>query len=157
VKPYRDPTPLFTAQGVEEQLDSMFEPTVKLKSGGYLVINQTEALVAIDVNSGKSTKEHNIEDTAVSTNLEAADEIARQLRLRDLAGLIVMRFHRHGGKAQQSGVEKRMKDALKSDRARIQVGRISHFGLLEMSRQRLRTGAFWRAPPHHVRIVRAPA
>lgn len=139
VKPYRDPTPLFTAQGVEEQLDSMFEPTVKLKSGGYLVINQTEALVAIDVNSGKSTKEHNIEDTAVSTNLEAADEIARQLRLRDLAGLIVCDFIDMEEKRNNRAVEKRMKDALKSDRARIQVGRISHFGLLEMSRQRIRT------------------
>ncbi len=139
VKPYRDPTPLFTAQGVEEQLDSMFEPTVKLKSGGYLVINQTEALVAIDVNSGKSTKEHNIEDTAVATNLEAADEIARQLRLRDLAGLVVCDFIDMEEKRNNRAVEKRMKDALKSDRARIQVGRISHFGLLEMSRQRIRT------------------
>jgi len=139
VKPYRDSTPLFTAQGVEEQLDSMFEPTVKLKSGGYLVINQTEALVAIDVNSGKSTKEHNIEDTAVSTNLEAADEIARQLRLRDLAGLVVCDFIDMEEKRNNRAVEKRMKDALKSDRARIQVGRISHFGLLEMSRQRIRT------------------
>lgn len=139
VKPYRDPTPLFTAHGVEEQLDSMFEPTVRLKSGGYLVINQTEALVAIDVNSGKSTKEHNIEDTAVSTNLEAADEIARQLRLRDLAGLVVCDFIDMEEKRNNRNVEKRMKDALKSDRARIQVGRISHFGLLEMSRQRIRT------------------
>ncbi|MEQ8657951.1 MAG: ribonuclease E/G [Hyphomicrobiales bacterium] len=139
VKPYRDSTPLFTAQGVEEQLDSMFEPTVKLKSGGYLVINQTEALVAIDVNSGKSTKEHNIEDTAVSTNLEAADEIARQLRLRDLAGLVVCDFIDMEEKRNNRAVEKRMKDALKTDRARIQVGRISHFGLLEMSRQRIRT------------------
>lgn len=139
VQPYRDPTPLFTAHGVEEQLDSMFEPTVRLKSGGYLVINQTEALVAIDVNSGKSTKEHNIEDTAVSTNLEAADEIARQLRLRDLAGLVVCDFIDMEEKRNNRNVEKRMKDALKSDRARIQVGRISHFGLLEMSRQRIRT------------------
>jgi ribonuclease E len=112
---------------------------VKLKSGGYLVINQTEALVAIDVNSGKSTKEHNIEDTAVSTNLEAADEIARQLRLRDLAGLIVCDFIDMEENRNNRAVEKRMKDALKSDRARIQVGRISHFGLLEMSRQRIRT------------------
>ncbi|MFK7791643.1 MAG: Rne/Rng family ribonuclease [Devosiaceae bacterium] len=139
VKSYREPTPLFTMQGVEEQLDSMFEPTVRLKSGGYLVINQTEALVAIDVNSGKSTKEHNIEDTAVSTNLEAADEIARQLRLRDLAGLVVCDFIDMEEKRNNRAVEKRMKDALKSDRARIQVGRISHFGLLEMSRQRIRT------------------
>ncbi len=139
VKSYADPTPLFTAQGVEEQLDSMFEPTVRLKSGGYLVINQTEALVAIDVNSGKSTKEHNIEDTAVSTNLEAADEIARQLRLRDLAGLVVCDFIDMEEKRNNRAVEKRMKDALKNDRARIQVGRISHFGLMEMSRQRIRT------------------
>ncbi|MEM6710808.1 MAG: ribonuclease E/G [Pseudomonadota bacterium] len=139
VQPYRDPTPLFTAYGVEDQLDTMFEPTVRLKSGGYLVINQTEALVAIDVNSGKSTKEHNIEDTAVQTNLEAADEIARQLRLRDLAGLVVCDFIDMEEKRNNRAVEKRMKDALKSDRARIQVGRISHFGLLEMSRQRIRT------------------
>lgn len=139
VQAYREPTPLFTAHGVEEQLDSMFEPTVRLKSGGYLVINQTEALVAIDVNSGKSTKEHNIEDTAVATNLEAADEIARQLRLRDLAGLVVCDFIDMEEKRNNRAVEKRMKDALKSDRARIQVGRISHFGLLEMSRQRIRT------------------
>ena len=139
VQHYREPTPLFTAHGVEEQLDSMFEPTVRLKSGGYLVINQTEALVAIDVNSGKSTKEHNIEDTAVQTNLEAADEIARQLRLRDLAGLVVCDFIDMEEKRNNRAVEKRMKDALKSDRARIQVGRISHFGLLEMSRQRIRT------------------
>ncbi|MBV6658294.1 MAG: Rne/Rng family ribonuclease [Devosiaceae bacterium] len=139
VQAYRDPTPLFTANGVEEQLDTMFEPTVRLKSGGYIVINQTEALVAIDVNSGKSTKEHNIEDTALQTNLEAADEIARQLRLRDMAGLIVCDFIDMEEKRNNRAVEKRMKDALKSDRARIQVGRISHFGLLEMSRQRIRT------------------
>ncbi|MEM1284148.1 MAG: ribonuclease E/G [Pseudomonadota bacterium] len=139
VQPYRDPTPLFTAHGVEDQLDSMFEPTVRLKSGGYLVINQTEALVAIDVNSGKSTKEHNIEDTALQTNLEAADELARQLRLRDLAGLVVCDFIDMEEKRNNRAVEKRMKEALKSDRARIQVGRISHFGLLEMSRQRIRT------------------
>ncbi|MEM6383725.1 MAG: Rne/Rng family ribonuclease [Pseudomonadota bacterium] len=139
VQAYREPTPLFTAHGVEEALDTMFEPTVRLKSGGYLVINQTEALVAIDVNSGKSTREHNIEDTAVQTNLEAADEIARQLRLRDLAGLIVCDFIDMEEKRNNRAVEKRMKDALKADRARIQVGRISHFGLLEMSRQRIRT------------------
>lgn len=139
VQRYTDPTPLFAAHGVEEQLDSMFEPTVRLKSGGYLVINQTEALVAIDVNSGKSTREHNIEDTAVSTNLEAADEIARQLRLRDLAGLIVCDFIDMEENRNNRAVEKRMKDALKDDRARIQVSRISHFGLLEMSRQRIRT------------------
>jgi len=111
-----------------------------LRSGGYIVINQTEALVAIDVNSGRSTREHNIEDTAVRTNLEAADEIARQLRLRDLAGLIVVDFIDMEEARNNRSVERRMKDALKNDRARIQVGRISHFGLLEMSRQRIRTG-----------------
>ena len=118
----------------------MFSNQVTLKSGGYIVINQTEALVAIDVNSGRSTREHNIEDTAVRTNLEAADEIARQLRLRDLAGLIVVDFIDMEEGRNNRAVERRMKDALKNDRARIQVGRISHFGLLEMSRQRIRTG-----------------
>jgi ribonuclease E len=118
----------------------MFSNQVTLKSGGYIVINQTEALVAIDVNSGRSTREHNIEDTAVRTNLEAADEIARQLRLRDLAGLIVVDFIDMEEARNNRAVERRMKDALKNDRARIQVGRISHFGLLEMSRQRIRTG-----------------
>jgi ribonuclease E len=118
----------------------MFSNQVTLKSGGYIVINQTEALVAIDVNSGRSTREHNIEDTALRTNLEAADEIARQLRLRDLAGLIVVDFIDMEEGRNNRSVERRMKDALKNDRARIQVGRISHFGLLEMSRQRIRTG-----------------
>ncbi len=118
----------------------MFSNTVQLKSGGYIVINPTEALVAIDVNSGRSTREHNIEDTALRTNLEAADEVARQLRLRDLAGLIVVDFIDMDEGRNNRAVEKRMKDALKNDRARIQVGRISHFGLLEMSRQRIRTG-----------------
>ncbi|WP_321340589.1 ribonuclease E/G [Breoghania sp.] len=140
VQPYRSTTPIFTRYGIEPQLDAMFSPQVTLKSGGYIVINQTEALVAIDVNSGKSTREHNIEDTATQTNLEAAEEVARQLRLRDLAGLIVIDFIDMEENRNNRAVEKRMKDCLKSDRARIQVGRISHFGLLEMSRQRIRTG-----------------
>ncbi len=137
---YRDPQPAFAKAGVEAQLDAMFSNQVTLKSGGYLVINQTEALVAIDVNSGRSTREHNIEDTALRTNLEAADEVARQLRLRDLAGLIVVDFIDMEEGRNNRAVERRMKDALKNDRARIQIGRISHFGLLEMSRQRIRTG-----------------
>ena len=140
VQPYRDPQPVFARAGVEAQLDAMFSNQVTLKSGGYIVINQTEALVAIDVNSGRSTREHNIEDTALRTNLEAADEVARQLRLRDLAGLIVVDFIDMEEGRNNRAVERRMKDALKNDRARIQVGRISHFGLLEMSRQRIRTG-----------------
>jgi ribonuclease E len=139
VQPYRDEqVGLFHKHQVESQIDAIHSPVAQLKSGGYVVINQTEALVAIDVNSGRSTRERNIEETALRTNLEAADEIARQLRLRDLAGLIVIDFidmeeHRNHG-----AVERRLKDALKNDRARIQVGRISPFGLLEMSRQRLR-------------------
>lgn len=140
VKPYREPTPIFSKFGVESQLDAMFSSQVTLKSGGYIVINQTEALVAIDVNSGRSTREHNIEDTAVRTNLEAADEVARQLRLRDLAGLIVIDFIDMEENRNNRSVERRVKDALKNDRARIQIGRISPFGLLEMSRQRIRTG-----------------
>ena len=140
VVPYRDTQPVFAKAGVEAQLDAMFSNQVTLKSGGYIVINQTEALVAIDVNSGRSTREHNIEDTALRTNVEAADEIARQLRLRDLAGLIVVDFIDMEESRNNRAVERRMKDALKNDRARIQVGRISHFGLLEMSRQRIRTG-----------------
>src|SRR3982750_707385 len=116
----------------------MFSPQVTLASGGYLVINPTEALVSIDVNSGRSTREHNIEDTALQTNLEAAEEVARQLRLRDLAGLVVIDFIDMEEKRNNRHVEKRLKDHLKHDRARIQVGRISHFGLLEMSRQRIR-------------------
>jgi ribonuclease E len=140
VKPYREPNPLFARFGVEQQLDAMFSNNVSLKSGGYLVINPTEALVSIDVNSGRSTREHNIEDTALKTNLEAADEVARQLRLRDLAGLIVIDFIDMDEKRNNRAVEKRLKDALKTDRARIQVGRISAFGLMEMSRQRIRTG-----------------
>ncbi|MEH6720899.1 MAG: ribonuclease E/G [Aurantimonas endophytica] len=138
VQPYRDPTPIFARQGIEGQLDRMLQPHVTLKSGGYIIINQTEALVAIDVNSGRSTKEHSIEDTAYQTNLEAAEEVARQLRLRDLAGLIVIDFIDMEEKRNNRAVEKKMKDCLKSDRARIQVGRISHFGLMEMSRQRIR-------------------
>ncbi|HLJ72496.1 MAG TPA: ribonuclease E/G, partial [Roseiarcus sp.] len=140
VQLYRDPQPVFAKAGVEAQLDALFSNHVTLKSGGYLVINQTEALVAIDVNSGRSTREHNIEDTALRTNLEAADEVARQLRLRDLAGLIVVDFIDMEEGRNNRAVERRIKDALKNDRARIQVGRISHFGLLEMSRQRIRTG-----------------
>ncbi len=140
VKAYREQTPLFAAFGVESQLDAMFSNTVTLKSGGYIVINQTEALVAIDINSGRSTREHNIEDTALKTNLEAAEEISRQLRLRDLAGLIVIDFIDMEENRNNRAVEKKLKDCLKNDRARIQVGRISAFGLLEMSRQRIRTG-----------------
>ncbi len=140
VQLYRDTQPVFAKAGVETQLDAMFSNQVTLKSGGYIVINQTEALVAIDVNSGRSTREHNIEDTALRTNIEAADEIARQLRLRDLAGLIVVDFIDMEESRNNRAVERRIKDALKNDRARIQVGRISHFGLLEMSRQRIRTG-----------------
>jgi ribonuclease E len=140
VKPYKDPEPTFIRYQVERQLAAMFSPQVTLKSGGYIVINQTEALVAIDVNSGKATREHNIEDTALKTNLEAAEEIARQLRLRDLAGLIVIDFIDMDERRNSRLVERRLKESLRNDRARIQVGRISHFGLLEMSRQRLRTG-----------------
>ncbi|WJR75149.1 ribonuclease E/G [Bradyrhizobium sp. NP1] len=138
VKLYRDQQPLFSRMGVESQLDAMFSPTVQLRSGGYIVINQTEALVSIDVNSGRSTREHHIEDTALKTNLEAAEEVARQLRLRDLAGLIVIDFIDMDEKRNNRSVERKLSDCLRQDRARIQVGRISHFGLLEMSRQRIR-------------------
>jgi len=138
VQLWRDPQPLFVKAQVEAQLDSMLSPTVQLRSGGYLVINQTEALVAIDVNSGRSTRERGIEETALKTNMEAAEEAARQLRLRDLAGLIVIDFIDMESRRNITAVEKRLKDALKVDRARIQVGSISHFGLMEMSRQRLR-------------------
>ncbi|HET7023481.1 MAG TPA: Rne/Rng family ribonuclease [Xanthobacteraceae bacterium] len=138
VKLYRDGQPLFSRMGVESQLDAMFSPTVQLRSGGYIVINQTEALVSIDVNSGRSTREHHIEDTALKTNLEAAEEVARQLRLRDLAGLIVIDFIDMDEKRNNRAVERKLSDCLRQDRARIQVGRISHFGLLEMSRQRIR-------------------
>jgi ribonuclease E len=140
VKLYKDPKPLLQRFGVEGHLDALFSPTVNLPSGGYLVINQTEALVSVDINSGKATREHNIEDTATKTNLEACDEIARQLRLRDLAGLVVIDFIDMEENRNNRAVERRMKEALRNDRARIQVGRISHFGLLEMSRQRLRPG-----------------
>ncbi|HEX8527256.1 Rne/Rng family ribonuclease, partial [Allosphingosinicella sp.] len=140
VKPYQDTVPLFQRYGVEDQLAGMYQPLVQLKSGGYLVINPTEALVSIDINSGRSTREHNIEQTAYATNIEAANEIARQLRLRDMAGLIVIDFIDMESNGHIRKVEKAMKEALKNDRARIQVGRISSFGLMEMSRQRLRTG-----------------
>ena len=140
VQPYKEREPIFQKFGIDQQLDSMFSPTVTLKSGGYLVINQTEALVAIDVNSGRSTKERNVEATAVKTNLEAAAEVARQFRLRDLAGLIVIDFIDMDENRNNRAVERKLKECLKSDRARIQVGRISHFGLLEMSRQRMRAG-----------------
>ena len=138
IRAHREAVPLFARHSVDQQLDAMHSPVVQLKSGGYIVINQTEALVAIDVNSGRATRDRHIEDTALRTNLEAADEIARQLRLRDLAGLIVIDFIDMESAKHDAMVERRMKDALKQDRARIQVGRISHFGLLEMSRQRLR-------------------
>ena len=151
VKHYKEPRPLFQRYQVESHLDALYSPTVTLPSGGYIVINQTEALVSIDINSGKATREHNIEDTATKTNLEACDEIARQLRLRDLAGLVVIDFIDMEENRNNRAVERRMKDALKNDRARIQVGRISHFGLLEMSRQRLRPGLLegsFRPCPH---------
>ncbi len=165
VKQYRDGQPLFSRMGVESQLDAMFTPTVQLRSGGYIVINQTEALVSIDVNSGRSTREHNIEDTALKTNLEAAEEVARQLRLRDLAGLIVIDFIDMDEKRNNRAVERKMSDCLRQDRARIQVGRISHFGLLEMSRQRIRASVLETSTepcPHcggsgHVRSVASVA
>jgi ribonuclease E len=139
VKAYDGALPIFTQYGIESQLDAMFSPVVQLRSGGYIVLNQAEALVAIDVNSGRATREHHIEDTAFKTNLEAADEIARQLRLRDLAGLIVIDFIDMDEKRNNRAVERRLKECLRHDRARIQVGHISHFGLLEMSRQRIRS------------------
>jgi len=162
---YNDTQPIFTRYGIESQLDAMFQPTVQLKSGGYIVINQTEALVAIDVNSGRATREHSIEETATKTNMEAAAEIARQLRLRDLAGLIVIDFIDMDEGRNNRAVERKMKEALKSDRARIQVGRISHFGLLEMSRQRIRSSVLESSTevcPHcggtgHVRSVSSVA
>ncbi|HEX8573893.1 MAG TPA: ribonuclease E/G [Allosphingosinicella sp.] len=148
---YVDTVPLFQRYGAEDQLAAMYQPVVQLKSGGYLVINPTEALVSIDINSGRSTREHNIEQTAYATNIEAANEIARQLRLRDMAGLVVIDFIDMESNGHIRKVEKAMKEALKNDRARIQVGRISSFGLMEMSRQRLRTGvleASTRPCPH---------
>ncbi len=140
VQRYKDKVPLFIQHKVEHQLDEMYQPVVKLKSGGYLVIQQTEALVSIDVNSGKSTRERNIEATALKTNQEAAREVARQCRLRDLAGLVVVDFIDMEENRNNRAVEKRLKDAMKNDRARIQLGRISGFGLLEFSRQRRRSG-----------------
>jgi ribonuclease E len=165
VKQYRDGQPLFSRMGIESQLDAMFSPTVQLRSGGYIVINQTEALVSIDVNSGRSTREHHIEDTALKTNLEAAEEVARQLRLRDLAGLIVIDFIDMDEKRNNRSVERKLSDCLRQDRARIQVGRISHFGLLEMSRQRIRASVLESSTdpcPHcggtgHVRSVSSVA
>jgi ribonuclease E len=165
VKLYRDGQPLFSRMGVESQLDAMFSPTVQLRSGGYIVINQTEALVSIDVNSGRSTREHHIEDTALKTNVEAAEEVARQLRLRDLAGLIVIDFIDMDEKRNNRSVERKLSDCLRQDRARIQVGRISHFGLLEMSRQRIRASVLESSTevcPHcggsgHVRSVSSVA
>ena len=165
VKHYRDGQPLFSRLDVESQLDAMFSPTVQLRSGGYIVINQTEALVSIDVNSGRSTREHHIEDTALKTNLEAAEEVARQLRLRDLAGLIVIDFIDMDEKRNNRAVERKLPDCLRQDRARIQVGRISHFGLLEMSRQRIRASVLETSTdpcPHcggtgHVRSVSSVA
>jgi ribonuclease E len=151
VNQYVDPVPVFQRYGVEDQLTAMYQPVVQLKSGGYLVINPTEALVSIDINSGRSTREHNIEQTAFATNIEAAHEIARQLRLRDMAGLVVIDFIDMEQSSHVRKVEKAMKEALKNDRARIQVGRISGFGLMEMSRQRLRTGvleASTKSCPH---------
>ncbi|MEH6490318.1 ribonuclease E/G, partial [Hyphomonas oceanitis] len=140
VQQWKEDDPLFVAEAVEGQLDSIYSPTVQLKSGGYLVINQTEALVAIDVNSGKSTKERNIEQTAVRTNLEAAEEACRQMRLRDLAGLVVIDFIDMDENKNNRAVEKKLKECLKVDRARVQHGRISQFGLMEISRQRRRQG-----------------
>jgi ribonuclease E len=165
VRSYLDSQPILARYGIESQLDAMFSPVVQLRSGGYIVINQTEALVAIDVNSGRATREHHIEDTALKTNLEASEEIARQLRLRDLAGLIVIDFIDMDEKRNNRAVERRLKDCLKNDRARIQVGRISHFGLLEMSRQRIRTSVLESSTdkcPHcggtgHVRSVSSVA
>ncbi|MGV6800629.1 MAG: Rne/Rng family ribonuclease [bacterium] len=140
VQPYKGQVPLFQGAGIENQLDEMYQPVVKLRSGGYLVIQQTEALISIDVNSGKATKERNIEATALKTNLEAAAEVARQCRLRDLAGLVVVDFIDMEENRNNRAVEKKLKDAMKTDRARIQLGRISSFGLLELSRQRRRSG-----------------
>ena len=140
VHQYKDTVPLFQRMHIEQQLDAMFSSTVTLRSGGYIVINQTEALVSIDVNSGRATREHSIEETARKTNLEAADEVGRQLRLRDLAGLIVIDFIDMEEGRNDREVEKRLRDAVKNDRARVQIGKISQFGLMEMSRQRLRAG-----------------
>ena len=141
VKKYRGKIPLFHDASIEKELNNIFEPTVKLKSGGYLVINPTEALVAVDINSGQSTKQMNIEKTALNTNLEAAEEICRQIKLRDLSGLIVIDFIDMLNFYNKRTVEKKMRECVRKDRARIQIGRISNFGLLEMTRQRLREGS----------------
>ena len=141
IKKYRGKIPLFHEANIEKELNNIFEPTVKLKSGGYLVINPTEALVAIDINSGQSTKQTNIEKTALNTNVEAAEEIARQIKLRDLSGLIVIDFIDMMNFYNRRTVEKKLRESIRKDRARIQVGRISNFGLLEMTRQRLREGS----------------
>ncbi len=156
VKHYAEALPLFARFQVESYLGGMFNPVVQLKSGGYIVIDVTEALVAIDVNSGRATKEGSIEETALKTNLEAAEEVARQMRLRDLAGLIVIDFIDMEERKNNASVEKRLKDKLKTDRARIQVGRISGFGLMEMSRQRLRPGMI-EATTQPARTAMAPA
>src|SRR3546814_6876918 len=149
VQAYIDPVPLFQRFGVEGQLSAMYQPVVQLKSGGYLVINPTEALVSIDINSGRSTREHNIEETALKTNLEAADEIARQLRLRDMAGLVVIDFIDMESNSNTRKVERPMKGARKNERARIQVGRSTPFGPIEKSRQR--TG---EPPPELQSLIR---
>ena len=141
IKKYRGKIPLFYDAKIEKELNNIYEPTVKLKSGGYLVINPTEALVSIDINSGQSTKQINIEKTALNTNLEAAEEIAHQIKLRDLSGLIVIDFIDMMNFYNRRTVEKKMRESIRKDRARIQIGRISNFGLLEMTRQRLREGS----------------
>ena len=141
IKKYRGKIPLFHDAKIEKELNNIFEPTVKLKSGGYIVINPTEALVSIDINSGQSTKQMNIEKTALNTNLEAAEEITRQIKLRDLSGLIVIDFIDMINFYNRRIVEKKMRESIRKDRARIQIGRISNFGLLEMTRQRLREGS----------------
>ena len=141
IKKYRGKIPLFHDANIEKELNNIYEPTVKLRSGGYLVINPTEALVSIDINSGQSTKQINIEKTALNTNLEAAEEIAHQIKLRDLSGLIVIDFIDMMNFYNRRTVEKKMRESIRKDRARIQIGRISNFGLLEMTRQRLREGS----------------
>ena len=138
IKKYRGKTPLFIEEGIEQKLNQIFDSEIKLNSGGYLVINPTEALVSIDINSGSSIKQKNVESTALDTNLEAADEIARQIKIRDLSGLIIIDFIDMLSYGNRKLVERRLKEKCRSDRARIQIGRISNFGLLEMSRQRLR-------------------
>jgi ribonuclease E len=141
IKKYRNKTPLFINEGIEEKLNQIFDSEIKLNSGGYLVINPTEALVSIDINSGSSIKQKNVESTALDTNLEAAEEIARQIKIRDLSGLIIIDFIDMLSYGNRKLVERRLKEKCRSDRARIQIGRISNFGLLEMSRQRLRESA----------------